>query len=218
MEYSSDLLGMLFRFDQDVARRFGREGCRCGGSLNVANFRRSPRGLGPAVSTQLRSLIAMRFSFCCSRCRKRTTPPSLRFHGRSWYLAPVRLLGSVMNKGCRQSTRQLIQMVGVSSRTIARWRCWWNGTFRRSSIWFTLRSQLRPDTHEGPLPDVLFTCCLPPMHAGNGGPMPWIMLLRNLALYLDFSSRCDDALHVHHDADRLRRVWPNIDASSVFSA
>ena len=218
MEYSSDLLGLLFRFDQDVARRFGREACRCGGSLNVANFRRSPRGVGPAVSTQLRSLIAMRFSFCCSHCRKRTTPPSLRFHGRSWYLAPVRLLSSVMNKGCRQSTRQLIQTVGIPPRTITRWRCWWNGTFRRSSTWSTLLSKLRPGTHEGPLPDVLFTCCLPPVRAGTDGPPPWLMLLRNLALHLDFASRSDAALHGHHDADHLRRVWPNVQEIMVFSA
>ena len=184
------MLMTLLRFDEDVARRAAREPCVCGGSRNAANFRRSPRGFPPTASADVRRLVSLRFSFCCSRCRRRFTPPSLRFHGRAWYLAPVRLLASVRDKECRQSTRELRRRMGISLRTISRWRRWWNQTFRASLAWSALLGLLRPGTHDGHLPDTMIGSCLPaarPSSATNGGAdcNPWVVVLRKQAPYLD---------------------------------
>lgn len=184
MANSSDMLMMVFRFDEDMARRFQRERCPCGGVRNIANFRRSPRGLPADISAEARVAMSVRFSFCCSDCRRRATPPSLRFHSRSWYLAPIRLLASVMDKGCRQAVRALGRAAGISSRTISRWRHWWNHTFRLSTEWRMLLGRLRPGAHEGHLPDTLFTYCRP-----IDGSEVWLTLLRVVAPYVDCELR-----------------------------
>lgn len=38
-------------------------------------------------------------SLCCARCRKRRTPPSVRFLGRRVYLAAVVVLACVLRQG-----------------------------------------------------------------------------------------------------------------------
>ena len=76
--------------------------------------------------------IRQRFSFCCAAdgCRKRTTPPSLRFLGRKVYLATVVTLVSAMQHGATAARlERLSAALGVDRRTVARWRAWWRSTF-----------------------------------------------------------------------------------------
>src|SRR5215472_16504949 len=92
----------LLVFDRDLSATARATGCgQCGGALHSARFGRKPRG-GPAGLGQD---YAQRFSFCCSvdGCRKRTTPPSLRFLGRKVYLATVVTLISAMLHGTTAS-------------------------------------------------------------------------------------------------------------------
>ncbi len=74
-----------------------RKGCSCGGRLHSANYPRAPRGGPDHLPEEYRS----RFSFCCDRdgCRKRMTPPSVRFLGRKVYLGAVVILVSAMRQG-----------------------------------------------------------------------------------------------------------------------
>ena len=59
-------------------------GCpHCGGELHSATYPRKPHGLAPSLRADAR-----RFSFCCSRCRRRVTPPSSRFFGRRFVNVP----------------------------------------------------------------------------------------------------------------------------------
>lgn len=190
MESGDSLLKMMLFFDEDLARRTSQQGCRCGGVLNVANYGRSPRGLPPVAAEDLRSRTSIRYSFCCTTCRKRTTPPSTRFHGRSWYVAPARLLASVMDKGSRHATQQLQRSLGISARTIARWRHWWNATFRTSATWTMLLGRLRPGAHEGHLPDSLI------VHGFGSRPRQehrFATLLQLLAPHLDGARLLRDA-------------------------
>ena len=88
----------LLAFDRDLAASARAARCRlCGGALHSGSYDRKPRG-GPAGLGQE---YAERFSFCCAvdGCRKRTTPPSLRFLGRKVYLATVVTLISAMLLG-----------------------------------------------------------------------------------------------------------------------
>src|SRR5271157_1216306 len=92
----------LLVFDRDLAGCVRAARCRiCGGALHSAPYDRKPRG-GPAGLGQE---YAERFSFCCAvdGCRKRATPPSLRFLGRHVYLATVVTLISALMLGTTPS-------------------------------------------------------------------------------------------------------------------
>ncbi len=132
---NSKLFGVLFRVDEDLAAVTRREGCRqCGGVLHRAAYERKPRG-GPA---ELGERGAVRFSFCCATdgCRRRATPPSVRFLGRRVFLGFVVLLGPVLAGSVRGAERRDLQaLMGVSRRTLRRWARWWRETFPSTSQW-----------------------------------------------------------------------------------
>jgi len=77
----SSLFALLLRFDEDVAAEVRLAGCMaCGGVLHSARYPRKPRGGPEGLGAEHRR----RPSFCCAvdGCRRRATPPSLRFLGR----------------------------------------------------------------------------------------------------------------------------------------
>ena len=87
----------LFRIDQKLAEEVQAEKCpSCGCRLHCANYPRKPRG-----PRDLPDENRFRLSFCCARdgCRKRVTPPSVRFLGRKVYLGAVVILVSAMRQG-----------------------------------------------------------------------------------------------------------------------
>ena len=119
----------LLVFDRDLSATARAAGChRCGGVLHSAQFARKPRGGPPGLSQE----YGQRFSFCCAAdgCRKRTTPPSLRFLGRKVYLATVVTLISAMRLGTTPARLARLSAVpGIDRRTLVRWRAWWRSTF-----------------------------------------------------------------------------------------
>ena len=63
-----------------------------GDRLRSATYPRKPHALAPALRDNVR-----RFSFCCAGVsRLRTTPPSVRFFGRRFSVAPVFLAASLL--------------------------------------------------------------------------------------------------------------------------
>lgn len=142
--YTLDLLdGHLFEFllrcDRDLAREVREAGCgRCGGRLHAANYSRKPRG-GPPDADPAWNLC---LSFCCAveGCRKRKMPPSVRFLGRKVYLGGVVVLVSAMRQGLTPfRVRDLQERVGVSRRTLSRWRTWWQTIFPEGPFWRGVR-------------------------------------------------------------------------------
>jgi hypothetical protein len=129
------LYAFLRECDRDLAAEARAGGCVvCGGRVDSARYPRKPRGgppgLGPAFDR--------RESFCCARdgCRKRLTPPSLRFLGRKVYLGAVVVLVTAMRHGATPTrVARLQELVGVSVRTLARWRKWWRDVFGTSRFW-----------------------------------------------------------------------------------
>lgn len=109
----------LIAGDEALAAEVQRRGCPCGGRLDRADYPRKPRGV-PAAWDEA---FCRRISFCCARpgCRKRNTPPSLRFFGRRVYVA------AVMMVVCgRWVTARL---AGVPKNTARRWRRFFGGRF-----------------------------------------------------------------------------------------
>jgi len=140
---------LLARFDLDLASTTRAEGCACGGRLDRADFPRKPRG-GPAT---LGASYAKRIGLCCDDCRARTLPPSVRFLGRRVYLGAVVVLASAMRQGVSASrAAQLTAWLGVSRRTLDRWRVWWTETFIRTAFWRAARGLLRGDVEVDQLP------------------------------------------------------------------
>ena len=132
----------LIRIDEELAAQAQGAGCSCGGVLHRANYPRKPRG---CPSAALRDAFSSRLSFCCSRCRRRTTSMSVRFLGRCVYLGLVvvrrqaRIVGPVaMASTCSRSfslslfarallpgdarTRSTRDVSAVEGRADRRWR------------------------------------------------------------------------------------------------
>jgi len=127
-------------------------GCRaCGGRLHSARYPRKPRG-GP---DELGPSYEWRFSFCCARegCRRRTTPPSVRYLGRRVYLGAVIVLVTAMQAGLTPVRAQRLQeLIGVSVRTLKRWRTWWRTTFVATAFWRAVAGRFLPPVHPDALP------------------------------------------------------------------
>ncbi len=147
----SRLYDFLFSIDQDLAEQTRSGGCRCGGRLHRADYPRKPRG-GPE---DLGRVQRRRMSWCCARegCRQRRTPPSVRFLGRRVYWAAVVVLVSAMASGITTTrATRLRECVGVSVRTLRRWRAWWLGAFVAGACWRAARGRFAPAVDEGALP------------------------------------------------------------------
>ncbi len=148
----------LLRCDRDLAREARDQGCRCGGRLDGGNYPRKPQG-GPPIPAVLREKDrdhSRRLSLCCASCRRRTTPPSVRFLGRRWYLAATVLLVSALRDGLTpRRVARLHELYDVSRRTLERWRTWWLETFVTTDLWLAFRGRLVPPVDESDLPRAL---------------------------------------------------------------
>ena len=147
------LYELLLRFDEALAAQAQAEGCDCGGRLHSAKFPRKPRG-GP---DDLEG-YDKRLSYCCDQdgCRRRVTPPSLRFLGRRVYLGAVVVLVSAMTEGVTpRRAAKLRQLVGVDRRTLGRWRRWWRELFPSTPLWRNKRAWFMPPVAEDGLPATL---------------------------------------------------------------
>ena len=140
---SGSFWSLLLSIDKDLAECARRKACACGGRLHRANYPRAPRG-GP---DDLPEEYHCRFSFCCDRdgCRKRMTPPSVRFLGRKVYLGAVVILISAMRQGpTPRRVRELSSLFGVDRATIARWQAFWRDHVPRTPFWKVARARLVP--------------------------------------------------------------------------
>jgi hypothetical protein len=142
---------LLPRIDADLAARTHAAGCpECGGRLDVANYPRKPRGVDG-----LGADYDVRASFCCAvdGCRRRRTPPSVRFLGRKVYLGAVVVLAAALARGpSKASVTKLSALLGITRRTLARWCRWWSTTFATSRFWASLRGRFLPEVEVGAMP------------------------------------------------------------------
>ena len=142
---------VLANIDLDLAERARGVGCACSGVLHSARYPRKPRGLPNDHHGDDR-----RASFCCARCRKRTTPASVRFLGRRVYLGAVVVLATALQQGPSPwRVSRLRELFGVSVQTLARWRAWWAEAFAESAFWKAARAAFSPAVAEPAAPSSL---------------------------------------------------------------
>jgi hypothetical protein len=167
----------LASIDEDLAQTARQQACpACGGRLHCANYPRKLRG-GP---DSLPEDYQLRLSFCCRRdgCRKRMTPPSVRFLGRKVYLGVVVILVAAMRHGpTPRRLRELSAQFGADRRTIARWQVFWRQLVPNSPFWKVARARLAPDLDSTALPLALLDAFLRGPEDCDG----WERLLRFLA-------------------------------------
>jgi hypothetical protein len=142
----------LLAFDRDLAASAQAARCwRCGGALHSGSYARKPRGVPAGLGRE----HAERFSFSCAvdGCRKRATPPSLRFLGRHVYLATVVTLISALMLGTTPSRLARLSVVpGLDRRTLTRWRAWWRSTFSDGPFAAVARAAVAPPIDLAALP------------------------------------------------------------------
>ena len=173
---SASFWPFLFDVDRDLAEATRKQGCPCGGRLHWADYPRKPRG-GP---DRLPDAFNTRLSFCCDRdgCRKRATPPSVRFLGRKVYLGAIVVLISAMRHGpSPRRVRELSALFGADRRTIARWQVFWRERFPQTPFWKIARAHLVPAVTIHSLPYSLLDAFLSRHRISRG----WTFLLRFLA-------------------------------------
>jgi hypothetical protein len=132
---------LLVQLDEAVMREVAASGCpRCDGPLHRSDYDRKPRG---ALMAPAGEAFVRRFSLCCGRegCRKRATPPSLRFLGRRVYLGAVVVVASMVALALR-GAGEIRRQTGVPARTTRRWLSWWQGPFLETEVFVTICARL----------------------------------------------------------------------------
>jgi hypothetical protein len=134
-----ELFQLQEKVDADLTEEARSNGCLlCGGKLHRSDYQRKPRG-GPQWD--------LRFSLCCAQegCRRRHTPPSVRFMGRRVYAGVVVVLVSAMSHGLKPERVKLLrEALGIDRRTLERWRQWWLSMFLESCFWREARALFMP--------------------------------------------------------------------------
>ena len=139
---------LLLQIDIDLAAQVRAGGCPCGGVLHCANYPRKPR----CCLNDVRADYESRFSFCCNRCRKRTTSVSVRFLGRRVYLGLALVLMSAGRAAATSAVAQLGETLSVPARTIQRWRNWWVEQFPLTPLWQATCARFMPPVALSQLP------------------------------------------------------------------
>ena len=132
--FDPTFLESLFCLDEQIAQSTKEGGCVfCGSPLHFANYTRKPRGTMSARSDWL----CIKFSLCCSKegCRKRHTPPSVRFLGRRVYLGMMIVLATALQQGLPAHREKYLRQFNIPRQTLHRWMKWWKNQFSLTPVW-----------------------------------------------------------------------------------
>lgn len=146
-----NLFQFLEKCDADLAESCRQAGClHCTGKLHRADYKRKPRGAPEKAAEEV-----YRDSFCCAEegCRKRHTPPSVRFLGRRVYWGFLVVLMSAMRHGLKaERVQALRERLDIDYRTLERWRKWWLEGFVQGPFWKAVRARFSPAICQKSLP------------------------------------------------------------------
>lgn len=150
--FGGEFFDQLKIIDEGIAEKVRAQGCPwCGGPLYRGDYPRKPRG---GVIATLTGALDRRFSLCCGEegCRKRSTPPSLRFLGRRVYVGAVVIIASAIAIRDALAASEIKRKSGVPARTVHRWIAWWQGSFTKTSSFVAICARLVPAPTRSELP------------------------------------------------------------------
>lgn len=146
----------------------------CVGPLHVANYPRKVRGIACGEEA-----FAFRFGLCCGRCRRRTTPPSVRFLGRRVYASLIVVLATMRALVCE-----------ALPVTLRRWRSWWSAAFPQTTLWVALQGRSPQAMQPQRLPGSLLEQC--EASAGERSSLGLTRMLRLLSPLTSSSCMLDE--------------------------
>ena len=127
----------LLALDRIIAEQVKQSGCLfCRGNLHQSHYPRKPRGVPEGTHSD----YPIRFSYCCGSdgCRKRFTPPSMRFLSRKVYSSVIIFLVFLLkSKTDELKVEELNLLLGtsLSVETVRRWRNFWVKQVSQSHTW-----------------------------------------------------------------------------------
>ena len=127
----------LFDLDRLIAKQVQQAQCQlCHGNLHQSHFLRKPRGVPEGTDPD----YSIRFSYCCGTegCRKRFTPPSMRFLSRKVYSSVVIILVFLLKPETDESRIEVLnRLLGtqLSVETLRRWRHFWTKDVPQTHTW-----------------------------------------------------------------------------------
>lgn len=151
IELAREFFEKLTEIDAAIVARAAAEACRfCGGPLHRGDYARKPRGGLMAAAAEA---FCRRFSLCCGRegCRRRATPPSVRFLGRRVYVGAAIIIASVVALAMATAGASR-RATGIAPRTTRRWLRWWRGPFVETPVFVDLSARLIPAVARSRLP------------------------------------------------------------------
>ncbi len=164
----ASFLQVLLQIDRRLLEVAKKCGCaHCSSTLHISHYPRKIRGL----SVDADPVFAVRFSLCCGHCRRRHTPPSVRFMGRRVYAFVAVIVACV--QAC---------IAAASVRSVRRWRRWWTERLPCLAVWKHVQSRFVPGIDVEQLPKALLDRCEP-----VAGQCSSQGMLRMLALMLPLS-------------------------------
>lgn len=140
VELGSEFFEGLVAIDEAIVAKVAARACEeCGGRLHRGDYPRKPRGGLVAVAAEA---FDRRFSLCCGRdgCRRRATPPSVRFLGRRVYVGAVIIIASVVALAASASAAR--RATGIAPRTMRRWGRWWREVFPTTGVFVAVAARL----------------------------------------------------------------------------
>jgi len=150
-ELGSEFFEGLMAIDVTIVEQASQQPCpHCGGPLYRGDYPRKPRGGQIATSAEG---WMRRFSLCCGSegCRRRATPPSVRFLGRRVYVGAVVIVAAAVS-WMMATASAAVRATGVPSRTTRRWLRWWRDSFPSTRPLVELSARLIPPIDRRQLP------------------------------------------------------------------
>ena len=127
----------LLALDRIIAEQVKQSGCLfCHGNLHQSHYPRKPRGVPEGTHSD----YPFRFSYCCGQegCRKRVTPPSMRFLSRKVYSSVVIFLVFFLKSKTDELKVEQLNLLldtSLSVETVRRWRNFWVKQVSQSHSW-----------------------------------------------------------------------------------
>ena len=141
--FGDKIFRWLIEIDEETCRRVAAARCpHCEGPLHRGDYPRKPRGGLLAATAEA---FTRRLSLCCgwSGCRRRATPPSVRFLGRRVYAGVAVVLASIVWRAVARAS-EAKRVTGIPARTQGRWVAWWEMKFPQSKLYQQERGRFLP--------------------------------------------------------------------------
>jgi hypothetical protein len=124
----SILFELLCKIDIEIAKDYRQKLCpHCGSACHFANYYRKARGVD--------NEYCLRFSVCCSKCRKRRHIPSTLFFGSFVYGSVFFFFISCLSESAGYRYKNIALKFNISERTLRRWKKWWQDIFPTTVFW-----------------------------------------------------------------------------------